>query len=132
MQDLYNKQQNQSRGLEFPSVWNMCRKPTDCAALTVINSGMCPLVLCNSVQQDNVVPPQQWHDADLRQLCTLLASRSSGLSIIDVQVHLSVLAPDAADVVDLPLPCLVEGPNTNLDNIDVFSCPMKNKKTISL
>lgn len=97
----------------------------------LINSGMCPLVLCNSVQQDNVVPSQQSHDADLRQLCTLLASRSSGLSIIDLQVHLSVLAPDAADVVDLPLP-EVEGPNTNLDNIDVFSCPMKNKKTISL
>lgn len=131
MQDLYNKQQNQSRGLELPSVWNMCRKHTDCATLTVIiiNSGMCPFVLCNSVQQDNVVPPQLSHDADLRQLCTLLASRSSGLSIIDLQVHLSVLAPDAADVVDLPLP-EVEGPNTNLDNIDVFSCPMKNKKTI--
>lgn len=61
--------------------------------------------------------------------CAHLALRSSGLSIIDLQVHLSVLAPDAADVVDLSLP-EVEGPNTDIDNIDVFSCPMMNKKTI--
>lgn len=88
-----------------------------------INSGMCPFVLCNSVQQDNVTLLSRSHDTDLRQLCTLLPLHSSSLLIIDLQGHLSLLAPDSAHVAGL---LLSEDEGREFDNIHVFTCTMKN------
>lgn len=63
---LFNKQQDQSKASS--SGLFVCL--TDCAVIMGINSGMCPFVLCNTVQQDNVTPLVRSHDTDLRQLCT--------------------------------------------------------------
>lgn len=89
----FSTQTKPVKGFQFLFVWL-----TDWAVIMVIDSGMCPFVLCNSVQQDNIT---RSHDTDLRQLYTQLLSHSSGLLIIDLQGHLSELARDSADIVGL-------------------------------